>query len=123
MSLEVIEHDVLRKRYKDARIHLVLHNAARGGPPLRARAFRADSLDAQLDEAVRTYVNDSRFVQVLGKELVLAKVFDWRKDAFQKDAGSIEAFLARYRDDVVPGEKNKYRYRFLDYDWTLNEAR
>lgn len=124
ISLDLIENEVLEKRFPDSRLHFALNCASIGCPPLRARTYSADSLDAQLDEAAWRTINDPRHVQVTGRELHISELFKWYKDDFKRDVGSIEAFLARYRSDVVVGAGlAKYSFYYLDYDWALNEAR
>jgi hypothetical protein len=123
ISLDNIEHEILRKRYRDPRVLLVLNRASKSSPPLRKDPFQGDSLEAQLDEVVHRLVNDPRYVQVSGRQLHLSKLFEWYKDDFKRSDGSVEAFLARYRDDLMIEPKGKYWYDYLFYDWDLNEAR
>lgn len=121
-----IEHDILRRRFAEPRIHFALVCASASCPPLRREAYVAGRLDAQLDEQARLFVGDPRrnVIDPEAKRLELSSIFDWFRTDFETSAGSLPAFLARYitdpaaRDWLAGG--TALPPRFLDYDWTLN---
>lgn len=121
MSLDDIEHRVLRAEFGEPRIHFALVCAARSCPPLRVEAYRAADLDAQLDDQGRRFLGDrtkNRVEQAAGK-LYLSAIFKWFRPDFETN-GPLGSFVAPYLDlqatDIV-----NFEIEFLDYDWSLNE--
>jgi len=124
LSLDDIEHERLRKKYDDPRIHFALVCAARSCPPLRSEAYRGSALAAQLDDQGRTFLGDptkNRFAAASGT-LLLSRIFDWFAADFVKAKGSVAAFVAPYLPEpaarAAAGPAPKIE--FLDYDWSLN---
>ena len=117
ISLDHLEHEIIRKQFKDPRIHVALVCGARSCPPLLNRAYRAGDLDQVLEANMKRFVNDRSRNQVddAKRELRLSKIFEWFADDFGgKDA--VPAYVARYVGKDVAG----YRVSYLEYDWTLN---
>ncbi len=118
VSLNEIEHETLRKKYKEPRIHFALVCASKSCPALRSEAYRGKDLDAQLDDQARRFLGDStknRFDPET-KTLHLSKIFDWFGEDFEKNGGSVQAFVGKYLK--FPPEPD---IEYLDYDWSLNE--
>jgi hypothetical protein len=120
LTLDDIEHEMLRFRFGDARVHFALNCAARSCPPLLPSAFLAENLEAQLDSVTRTTVNDPRFVDASrisahGGVLRLNSIFQW----YAGDFGDLIPFFDRYRDEGLPSE---FEVEYMDYDWQLNAA-
>ena len=137
MSLDEIEHETLRTkgRYDDPRVHFAVNCASIGCPALREEAFTADRLEAQLDEQAQRFMSDrsrNRFNPAAGKAEV-SKIFDWFGDDFKqgyKGIASLGAFLAKYANQLADAPADREALRgmkvgigFLDYDWSLNDAR
>ena len=127
LSLDDIEHGILREQFKDARIHVAVNCASESCPPLRGEAFVADRLGEQLDQQVRSWLADSgrnRFEKEK-KTVHASKVFDWFEADFAREAGSILKWIARH----APAEHASWlaesdaRLDFLDYSWKLNDIR
>jgi hypothetical protein len=115
-TLDEIEHEILRRQFREPRIHFALVCASTSCPTLRSEAYRGDRLDAQLDEQARAFVNDPRRNQFgPGDTIKLSSIFKWFGDDFAAAAGSVPAFLRRYHPVPEP-----VRIEYLDYDWTLN---
>jgi hypothetical protein len=127
LSLNDIEHEILRPRYKDARVHAAINCASQGCPPLADEAYVAERLDEQLTRAARAWLADparNRYDRAKGT-LHLSKVFDWFKEDFVRDAGSVQAWVARYApaaeaEWIAKAEKPKIEH--LDYSWKLNDV-
>jgi hypothetical protein len=115
ITLNALEHDILRKDYAEPRLHMALVCAAKGCPPLRGEAYVGDRLDAQLDDQSRAYLTGPRGLQVdrARGEARVSSIFKW----YGKDFASVPAFVARYSGQNLDGLK----IRYLDYDWSLNE--
>jgi len=113
-SLNQIENDILRPKYKDARIHFALNCAARSCPPLLHRAWTADNLEPMLEKQTRSFINNARFNHVEPERARVSKIFDW----YAADFGDLKAFLNRYSTvQIAPGAQ----VVFEEYDWGLNE--
>lgn len=136
-SLDDIEHGMIRApgAFDDPRIHAAVVCASIGCPMLRAEAFVAERLDAQLDDGLRRFLGDAtrnRFDAASGR-LLVSKIFDWYgKDFEQGHQGydSLKTTFARHADQLAAApeararlRKGDYRVDFLDYDWRLNDAK
>jgi hypothetical protein len=123
LSLDFVENEILRKRWKEPRIHFALVCAARSCPPLRPEAYTGARLDAQLDDQARLFIArspESNHVDVEHATLYLSPIFGWYKEDFGPDLGR---FLARY----VPAgparallESGAFKVVETPYDWSLN---
>ena len=124
LSLDDIEHRILRPIWRDPRIHYVVNCASIGCPNLAPRAYTAARLEAMLDEAARDYVNHPRGAAIVDGKLMLSRIYDWYRDDFgTSDAGVIQ-HLARYAgDDLASKLRGFNRISDYRYDWGLNVAR
>lgn len=128
LTLNDIEHKLLRPKFKDARVHAAVNCASQGCPPLAKEAFTAKELDAQLDRQVAKWLAETahnRFDKATGK-VEVSMIFDWFKEDFVRDAGSVQAWIAKYAPDADRGwlaEAKSLKIEFLDYSWNLNDAR
>jgi hypothetical protein len=125
-SLDWIEHEVLRRHYRDPRIHYAVNCASIGCPMLREEAFVAERLEAQLEDQARRFLRDRSRNRLQGGRLEVSRIFDWFKEDFEPR----ERYFAPYADLLAdsPGERElirqgKAKLAFLDYDWTLNDFR
>ena len=143
-TLDAIEHETLRKpgAYGEPRVHFAVNCASVGCPMLREEAYVAARLDAQLEEQARRFLSDrsrNRFHGESGR-LEVSKIFDWFKEDWTSGyrgfegrsapIGSREQYFAGYAALLADRpehrkliEERKAPIRFLDYDWTLNDAR
>lgn len=123
LSLNNIEHGILRPIFKDPRVHFAVNCASVGCPNLALTAYESASLNAQLDAASRAYVNDPRGFQAKGGRLVASRIFDWYGSDFGGTAGVLK-FAQRFADadttKLLAGRKTIDSY---DYDWSINENR
>ena len=135
--LDFIEHEVLRKDgvYDDPRVHVAVVCASIGCPMLRSDAFVAEKLDAQLDDAMKRFLSDrtrNRY-NPQTRKLEISRIFDWYGKDFDKGHKgftSVKATMAKYADqladkpeDRAAVKEQKADVAFLDYDWSLNDAR
>lgn len=94
LTLDDIEHRILRPFWKDRRIHFALNCASIGCPELAATAYTAKNLDAMLAAAEVNYINSSRGVMFAGdSDLVLSSIFDWYAQDFAPDEAALQAYL------------------------------
>ena len=124
LTLNDIEHRILRPLWRDARIHYVLNCAAAGCPNLAREAFTAANVERLLEAGARAFVNDSRGVAFDRRgRLVVSKIYSWFREDFGGSTESVLDHLRRYAEPAL-SEKledarriDKYRY-----DWSLNGA-
>jgi hypothetical protein len=124
-SLDDIEHETLRKRYKDPRVHYALNCASVGCPMLREEAYVGARLERQLEEQAARFLSDRTRNRVAGGRLEVSKIFDWFKEDFEPRARYFARYAKALADDPA-GQKlvaeGVAPLSFLDYDWALNDA-
>ncbi len=129
LTLDKIEHQLLRPYFRDPRIHVAVNCAAVSCAPLPAFAFSGHALEVQLEELTRAFFSNPGYARLDGDRLRLSKLLEWYGDDFiHRDAApradSLALFVARY----APAETAErlraggVRVEFLDYDWALNHA-
>ena len=123
LSLNDIEHRILRPIWRDPRIHYAVNCAALGCPNLRMTAFTGANADEVLDRAARDYVNHPRGVTIRDGSLVVSSIYIWFQEDFGAGAMDVIAHLKRYA-----GPELRNRLMTVDgidddeYDWNLNDA-
>lgn len=123
ISLYDLEHAVLRP-LGEPRIHFAIVCASRSCPALRPEVYTEASLESQLDDQARRFINDprrNRFDKT-GRTAYLSEIFKWFDEDFRA-AGSVQKYVARYvADPELAAElaRDAYRVEWLDYDWNLN---
>lgn len=140
LTLETIEHEILRKDFNEPRIHVALVCAAMGCPPLRNEPFTGKRLNEQLDDQAKRFLsNEDKFrIDRDRNELHLSSVLKWFAEDFTKGYSSTDRF-GRYDKEVrgvlefVAGHisaqdleymmANKLSIEYVKYDWTLNEGK
>lgn len=124
-TLDHVEHEILRRRYREPRIHFALVCAARGCPALRADPYVAERLDAQLDEQGREFLGDRarNRVDAASRTLWLSPIFNWFGEDFTAGGASLSEWVRPYLPaaDAAALQSGTFRVRFTDYDWSLNE--
>lgn len=122
--LDRIEHEWLRPKFKDSRIHYAVNCASIGCPRLRNEAYRADSLDKQLNEQADVFFKDSSRNRIVPeKQLIeISKIFDWFEEDFKP---SPKEYVIPYltTDAAVRSNAKDFKLKFTDYDWSLNELK
>ena len=140
ITLNWLEHDLLRKHYNEPRLHMALVCAANGCPPLRSEAYTAEHLQEQLDDQARELLADpGKFRIDRDKNIVyFSSIFKWYGDDFKsrympstgfagldQTQSAVANFCAGYLagPDRAYLAAGGYAVRFLDYDWSLNEQK
>ncbi|WP_027192596.1 DUF547 domain-containing protein [Fundidesulfovibrio putealis] len=123
ITLDALEHEILRKQFKDPRLHAAINCASKGCPPLLPEPYEAARLDEQLDRAARAFVRTPDRARLTGDTLFVSAIFDW----FEADFGGADgviAFVARHADpalrDALAAHGGKVKLKYLPYDWSLN---
>lgn len=123
LSLDDIEHRILRPIWNDPRIHYAVNCASLGCPDLAAEPWDPARLEAQLEAAARRFLRHPRALRFEDGVLHLSSLFDWYAEDFGRDSAARLAHLQRYVDPAVAerlsGYRGKVRYA---YDWRINAA-
>lgn len=123
LSLDDIEHGILRAVWKDVRIHYAVNCASIGCPNLAKRAYTADMLEPMLEEAARAYINHSRGFARVDGALVASSIFDWYVDDWGDQAAVLD-HARKYASDTtkaIIGTATEIDSH--DYDWSLNDTK
>ncbi len=125
VSLDHIEHGIIRKAYHEPRIHFALVCAAKSCPPLRNEAYIGRQLEEQLNSQAETFLRDNtkNRVDPSTGTLQLSSIFKWYLQDFATDQAGLIAYVKPYlpSGDVAWLQDNKAKVSYLEYDWTLNE--
>ncbi len=122
LSLNDIEHRILRPIWQDPRIHYAVNCASVGCPDLSRSAYLAATIEQQLSRASRNYINHPRGVTVLHGAVQVSSIYKW----FQDDFGGSEQAVLRHIRQFASAElryqlKNISDISSYQYDWTLND--
>ena len=125
LSLNNIEHGILRPIWNDPRIHYSVNCASFGCPNLANRAWTAANMEAMLDEGARNFINSEYGVhKIKGNGVIVSPIYRWFKVDFGSDDASIIAHIRRYADEDLHKELAAVtRIDGHGYDWTLNEIK
>ena len=123
VSLDHIEHDILRNRFKDPRIHFAINCAARSCPPLSNTPYEGDTLETRLEEQTRQFINHVGKPFLKDNTLFVSRIFKWFEDDF---SGNPLGFIRQYADNSLKqalenaSAGGDIHLEYLPYDWTLN---
>lgn len=122
MTLNAIEHEILRPIWQDPRLHYGINCASVGCPNLHDKAFTADNVDGLLDQLAREYLAHPRGLKIEGDKATVSSIFQW----FAYDFGNSEDAVIDHIAQYAPAEKAAKLQEIgeiddTDYDWNLNE--
>ncbi|GAA4649197.1 DUF547 domain-containing protein [Kistimonas scapharcae] len=122
LTLNDIEHRILRPIWKDKRIHYAVNCASMGCPDLAASAYTGKNVDIQLEKAASRFINQAKGVRFEGETLYLSRIYDW----YAVDFGDYQSLMVHLQQYAAAKSNNKLvtfkgRVRY-DYDWDLNDA-
>lgn len=140
MTLDQIEHQILRKEFNEPKIHMGLVCASIGCPKLSNEPFTGEQLDAQLDKQTRIFLSNPQNFRIDREQnrVYVSSIFKWfgedfetsygKEQNFDKLNGKETAFLNFISQYLSPAEQDYltqggYRVSYLDYDWSLNTQR
>ena len=121
VSLDNVEHGILRDRYTEPRIHFAVVCAAQGCPLLRGSAYLPETLDVQLTEDADRFINNPEKVRydAASQTLYCSKILKWYESDFLTQERSIRGYIQRYiREQQIPSDA---KIEYLPYDWHLNQ--
>lgn len=125
VSLDAIEHEILRVDWDDPRVHYAVNCAAYSCPNLQTDAWFGETLDEDLDRAARAYVNDPRGVTIRRNgTLQVATIYKWfREDFGGSNQGVIDHFLDFAEPELAAQIQANPRITKHEYDWDLNDVK
>ncbi|MGH1428263.1 MAG: DUF547 domain-containing protein [Arenicella sp.] len=124
LSLNDIEHRILRPIWKDNRIHYAVNCASLSCPNLSLQAFTAENTDQLLDKLATEYINHPRGVTVEKGKLIVSSIYHWYAEDFNTQESNLMSHLSRYAKPELKAKlqslkKDSYDH---DYDWRLNDS-
>lgn len=115
-TLDQIENQILRPKFKDPRIHFAINCASISCPKLNNRAFFDMSLDPMLDQMTREFIADKTRNKIGPDKYEVSKIFEWFADDFAM-SGGVGKFINRYSKVKIPAGAT---ISYLEYNWNLN---
>jgi len=113
-SLNNIENDILRPRFKDARIHFAVNCAAESCPPLLNKAYTAQNLEETLDRQARSFINNPAYNKLSKQSVTVSKIFDW----YGEDFDNLIQYLNKYSKTTIASNAS---VSYQNYNWSLNK--
>ena len=123
VSLDTIEHEILRPLWNDPRTHYALNCASLGCPQLNAKAFTAANTEELLNSSASRFINNSRGLYFEGEDLVLSSIYDWFKEDFGSNERELINHLRQFASPTLNSKLEAFdgviRYQ---YNWALNDS-
>lgn len=116
-TLDQIEHEILRKKFNDPRIHVGINCASVSCPRLWNFAFTEDNIAYSLDNLMKVFINDTTRNKISKNNVALSEIFNWFSKDFIKN-GTIISYLNTYAAIKI---SEKASIKYLTYDWSLNK--
>lgn len=121
LTLDEIEHKILRPRFKDPRVHFAVNCASKGCPPLRSEPYEGAGLDAQLNDQTASFINDPIRTRLDRNRLYVSRIFKWFSEDFDDDpVGFVIRYAAGDFRNKLLLQRNSLDVKYMDYDWSLN---
>lgn len=123
LTLNNIEHNILRPIWKDPLIHYAVNCASIGCPDLQPEPFTAENSEAVLAAAARAYINSERGVSIRDGKVTISKIYDWFHEDFGGEDSDVMAHLLKYAAPALQAQLQKIgEIHDVAYDWSLNGA-
>ena len=116
-TLNHIEHQILRKKFNDPKIHVGINCASGSCPKLGNFAFTEANYESKTNSLMKKFINDSSRNKISENNLQLSKIFEWFKEDFTKNSSLID-FINKYSNTKINANAT---VSFLKYNWSLNE--
>jgi hypothetical protein len=129
LSLDNIEHNIIRPTFKDPRAHFAVNCASTSCPPIPTRAFTGREVDRQFEDVTRAVLSSPDYVRVEKGKLMVTRIMDWYgsdflKEGYKGSEKNLAAFIRKYtREDVrrwIESQTSTADVKFMKYDWSLN---
>ena len=123
LSLDNIEHGIIRAVFQDFRIHFAINSAAYGSGVLRQTVYTGDNLERNLEQVTKEFLSHDRGLSITGKRVQVSTIFKWYRDDFGDSDAGILALIKRYTSDAKRtqlGNRKIVRFNYK-FDWQLND--
>ena len=121
VSLNDIEHRILRPIWGDARIHFAVNCASLGCPNLQPEVFSSNNLESLLNKGAKEYLSHPRGLRFENGTLVLSEIFKWYSEDFGDSEEEILKHLGNYVSSTMRLKLLKHKTGIdYEYDWSLN---
>ena len=121
LTLDDIEHTILRPRFKDPRVHFAIVCASKSCPPLISEPYLGAVLDAQLNRSTRDFLNTPANYRLDNNTFWVSSIFKWFAEDFNKD---VVGFYVNHAEanlkKSLEANRGRIEVKYLDYDWSLN---
>lgn len=122
LSLNDIEHRILRPIWKDNRVHYAVNCASIGCPNLQPKAFTAKNTDFLLKKGAEEYINHRRGAGLNNGRLTASSIYSWFQEDFNASEQGVLKHLEQYANDTLKEQLKSFKGKIkYDYDWSLNE--
>ena len=137
LTLDNLEHDLLRKQFSEPRVHAALVCAAISCPPLRQEPFTGDRLDQQLNDQAQRWLDSPQGLSLDRDQnrVAISSIFKWFGEDWQTQYAAPDQFTGSPKERAVLNfignyvsssdraylAEGNYKLDYLDYDWSLNK--
>ncbi|MCF8105119.1 MAG: DUF547 domain-containing protein [Desulfohalobiaceae bacterium] len=123
ISLNAIEHRILRPIWQDPRIHYAVNCTSLSCPNLQPKAYTEENTEIFFEKGATEYINHPRGVTIENDELVISSIYKWYQEDFgNSEAGVIEHLLNYARPDLKIRLQTFQDIDDYHYDWSLNQT-
>lgn len=123
LSLNDIEHRILRPIWHDNRLHYAINCASIGCPNLQPQPFSAENSEMMLNQGAYDFINSPRAVRFVNGTLILSRIYDWFKTDFGTNTQQRLHHLQQYATPTLASKLQHYHGSIdYTYDWRLNAA-
>ncbi len=113
LTLNNIEHQLIRENFKEPRIHFACNCAAKSCPKLLNYAYEGAILEKQLKAQTISFLNNKSKNKITANEITISKIFEW----YGGDFGNVTEYIKKYKPEVNSTAKVLY----TECDWALNK--
>lgn len=118
VTLDQIENQIIRPKYKDARVHFALVCGAKGCPPLISQAYTPSNVQSLLTRQTKLALDNPSFTKVKGNSVQLTEIFNWYKQDFGNSNNEIIEFINKFKTNKLKPNTSISHYT---YNWELNK--
>ena len=124
LSLDNIEHDIIRAIFQDFRIHFAINSAAYGSGGVTKTAYTGKNLEMNLEQVTKDFLSHDRGLSIMGKKVQVSTIFKWYRDDFGGSDEDILRIIKKYTSDAKRAQLKKHKMVRFDYqfDWQLNDT-
>jgi hypothetical protein len=138
VTLNEIEHAILRERFSEPMIHFALAYGTVDGAKLRDEPYTGSKLDAQFQSQARGFLKESNNLRFEKGKVLLSALFNWFGNDFipkyrTEDKfipylpldRAILNFLLQYTDKEIHPVllASDYKVEYIDFNWSLNDQK